>query len=93
MNETKEPKQRYIISLRYMLDGIIQDYITKPMTEEDFNDDIRGCIKDKLFPIIVPLRKPEVLENSKVIHDEFVYTEAHFNDSAIHVTLGVYHDG
>ena len=87
--DTKPSKQKYLICLDYIRHFVIREFITKPMTEEEFEINIRGKLVVKDFPIIIKGNRKEGIKDA-VVWDDFIYTEAMYNDSNIFLTTGVY---
>jgi len=77
-------KRKYLICLDYPTEFTAREFITKPMTEEEFDTDIRGCIREGLFPIIVEGNRKEA-----DIWDNLILTEAIINNPNIFITMGV----
>lgn len=88
---TKVSKQRYLICFDYVHSFIMREFVTLPMTEEEFETDFRGNIKEEIFPIFVKGNRKEHTNNED-IWDDIVYTRAMYDDPNILLTIGVYNE-
>jgi hypothetical protein len=84
-----DAEKKYILCLDYI--GIdAREFVTKPMTTAEFNDEFEKSYLAQEFPIVIEGNRTEVSGDNNLEWDRFAFTQAMYDNPNLFVTWGVY---